>query len=336
MLGQPVSLLVPRVVGCRLTGRRRPKRGLHRHRPDHHRTSAQTRRPRRHRRIHRPRPGRPLAAGPSDDRQHGRGIRRHHGLLPLGRGNHPLSGSNEPAAQRSKLRWSKSYAKASRALLWRDFAQRRPALSEDLVEFDRGSVEPCLAGPTRPEDRVPLATVPASFRAAYKRAAPAPAPTETERPLRDGDIAIAAISSCTNTSNPFQMIAAGLLAHNCRGAGLRAKPWVKTSISPGSRRRHRHAGTRRPAGRAGGATRNFQLRRRLRLHDLRRWRQPGRCRRPPDRRLAAAQNDLIVLGVISTNRNVRGGHGCTLPFAAPIWRLRRWSLRTPSPGSVLH
>src|SRR3954454_19606293 len=120
--------------------------------------------------------------------------------------------------------------------MWRE-AGVEPVFQE-VVQFDLGTVEPCLAGPSRPEDRVPLAAVPANFRECFaERAggAAVPDPVQAPRPLRHGDIAIAAISSCTNTSNAFQMFAAGLVAHNAAARGLRAKPWVKSSLSPGSR-----------------------------------------------------------------------------------------------------
>jgi aconitate hydratase len=110
---------------------------------------------------------------------------------------------------------------------------------ERVLDFDLGSVEPSLAGPSRPEDLVALADAPARFRTAFAArgtaAAAAPPVTAAVRPLQHGDIAIAAIASCTNTANPFQMIAAGLLARNAVAKGLRAKPWIKTSFSPGSR-----------------------------------------------------------------------------------------------------
>jgi len=113
-----------------------------------------------------------------------------------------------------------------------------------VVELDLGAVEPSLAGPRRPQDRVPLAAVPASFAAAYPEALPEPG-----RPARsavievggrsaavtDGSIVIAAITSCTNTSNPTVMVGAGLLARNAVAHGLRVSPAVKTSLAPGSR-----------------------------------------------------------------------------------------------------
>jgi aconitate hydratase len=110
---------------------------------------------------------------------------------------------------------------------------------ETVLEFDLGSVEPSLAGPSRPESLVALADAPRSFRSAFAAqgaaAAEAPPVTSVARPLQHGDIAVASIASCTNTANPYQMIAAGLLARNAVAKGLRTKPWIKTSFSPGSR-----------------------------------------------------------------------------------------------------
>jgi len=105
----------------------------------------------------------------------------------------------------------------------------------DVVEIDLGAVGPSLAGPRRPQDRRSLGQVPGSFREAFPAAeAVAPGP-EADRPLRSGDIVLAAITSCTNTSNPDGMLGAGLLARNAVARGLSARPWVKTSLSPGSR-----------------------------------------------------------------------------------------------------
>ena len=110
---------------------------------------------------------------------------------------------------------------------------------ETVLEFDLGSVEPSLAGPSRPESLVPLSDAPRTFRSAFAArgaaAAEAPPVASLSRPLQHGDIAVASIASCTNTANPYQMIAAGLLARNAVAKGLRTKPWIKTSFSPGSR-----------------------------------------------------------------------------------------------------
>ena len=97
----------------------------------------------------------------------------------------------------------------------------------ERVRIDLSAVTPSLAGPRRPQDRVALAGVPANARAAIGSAKDGPVP--------DGAVAIAAITSCTNTSNPHVMVAAGLLARNARARGLTAKPWVKTSLAPGSK-----------------------------------------------------------------------------------------------------
>ncbi len=122
--------------------------------------------------------------------------------------------------------------------LWR--SDHEP-LFTDVLELDLASVEPSLAGPKRPQDRVPLSRVAASFAERLPElAGDAPLDAEcrvegTDYGLRHGDVVIAAITSCTNTSNPSVMIGAGLLAKKAVERGLRSKPWVKTSLAPGSR-----------------------------------------------------------------------------------------------------
>jgi aconitate hydratase len=138
-----------------------------------------------------------------------------------------------------------AYAKAQG--LWRENA-RKPADYTDIVELDLATVEPSLAGPRRPQDRVPLHAAKEVFEAAQKtmaeeRTRENPQATGqalatlggTRFDVKDGAVLIAAITSCTNTSNPAVLIAAGLLARNAHRRGLSAKPWVKTSLSPGSR-----------------------------------------------------------------------------------------------------
>ena len=128
-----------------------------------------------------------------------------------------------------------AYAKAQG--LWHDPGAPEPVYSEHL-SLDLGDVEPSLAGPARPQDRVALAAARDSFRLAIDRP-PATAPTEPaaapHHQMQDGDVVIAAITSCTNTSNPQVMVGAGLLAQKAVERGLRSKPWVKTSLAPGSR-----------------------------------------------------------------------------------------------------
>ena len=120
--------------------------------------------------------------------------------------------------------------------------EAEPRFSEQL-SLDMGSVEPSLAGPTRPQDRVPLPAMKSSFetllgekyerQSGSKRVALEVDGTATE--LFDGAVVIAAITSCTNTSNPSVMIGAGLLARNAVKRGLSVPPYVKTSLAPGSR-----------------------------------------------------------------------------------------------------
>jgi aconitate hydratase len=98
----------------------------------------------------------------------------------------------------------------------------------ETVELDLDTVEPSLAGPRRPQDRVTLSQVWKSFTDVYE-------PRETTADVKDGSVVIAAITSCTNTSNPSVMMAAGLLAKKAVERGLTTKPWVKTSLAPGSR-----------------------------------------------------------------------------------------------------
>jgi aconitate hydratase len=117
-----------------------------------------------------------------------------------------------------------------------------PAFSSHL-RLDLGSVTPSLAGPRRPQDRVPLAQMRAQWRTElagpFGKKEPAAAVdvalNGATSQISDGSVVIAAITSCTNTSNPSVLIAAGLLARNAVNRGLARKPWVKTSLAPGSR-----------------------------------------------------------------------------------------------------
>ncbi len=117
--------------------------------------------------------------------------------------------------------------------LWAETGE--PTFS-NIVEIDLSNVETSLAGPRRPEERVSLADVPAAFLTAFpNEKIDTPNFELLDRPLQHGDIVIAAITSCTNTSNPSVMIRAGLLARNAVERGLSTKPWVKGTLSPGSR-----------------------------------------------------------------------------------------------------
>ncbi len=131
------------------------------------------------------------------------------------------------------------YAKAQG--LWRDDTDAEPVFT-DIVPLDMSKVEPSLAGPKRPQDKVLLSDAARSYRALEPnlgrggKAGLRQAKIKDEDwLLSDGDIVIAAITSCTNTSNPATMMAAGLLARHAVARGLRCAPWVKTSLAPGSR-----------------------------------------------------------------------------------------------------
>ncbi len=133
-----------------------------------------------------------------------------------------------------------AYAKAQG--MWRNPGDE-PVFTSSLA-LDMSTVEASLAGPKRPQDRVALPNVPQAFKAATEldiggHKANADSKTFTldgqQHELRDGAVVIAAITSCTNTSNPSVLLAAGLLAKNAVKKGLRSKPWVKTSLAPGSK-----------------------------------------------------------------------------------------------------
>ncbi len=131
-----------------------------------------------------------------------------------------------------------AYAKAQG--LYRTDSTPDPEFSS-VLELDLGAVEPSLAGPKRPQDRVALTAVKQAFAKELPGllkpgAAPdATATTADGHTLGHGSVVIAAITSCTNTSNPSVLMAAGLLARNAVRKGLRSKPWVKTSLAPGSK-----------------------------------------------------------------------------------------------------
>lgn len=131
--------------------------------------------------------------------------------------------------------------------LYRENSDIEPEYS-DVVEIDLAEVVPCVSGPKRPQDRVPLTEIKRSFReiltspvneggfaASGSRDSVSVNIDGSAISLKDGFIAIAAITSCTNTSNPSVMLAAGILARNARARGLAIPKWVKTSLAPGSR-----------------------------------------------------------------------------------------------------
>ncbi len=133
-----------------------------------------------------------------------------------------------------------AYAKAQG--MWRDSNSPDPVFT-DVLHLDLSTVQPSLAGPRRPQDKVLLSQADEAFEAelagGYKKAGDEGqkryAVAGADHDLGHGDVVIAAITSCTNTSNPNVLVAAGLVARKARALGLHSKPWVKTSLAPGSK-----------------------------------------------------------------------------------------------------
>ena len=242
MLGSPLVLALPPVLGIRLTGRARP--GV---------TATDvaltiTERLRRHgvvgRFVEFHGPG--LDGLPVADRATVANMAPEYGAtcvyFPIDRAVVDYLAFTGRDAHRVAL--VEAYARAQG--LWRDAGSPTPVFDEDL-ELDLSEIGTSLAGPLRPEQRLPLSGVAASFardRASLHRGGAAGERQAAVadggrilggRTLGDGDVVLAALTSCTNTSNPALMIAAGLLARNAVARGLATRPWVKTSLAPGSR-----------------------------------------------------------------------------------------------------
>jgi aconitate hydratase len=132
---------------------------------------------------------------------------------------------------------TEAYSKAQG--MWRTADTPDPVFT-DTLSLDMSTVQPSLAGPKRPQDRVPLTQVDEVFNASLAGAYsdvtshPRHAVEGEDHGIANGDVVIAAITSCTNTSNPSVLVAAGLVARKAREKGLTRKPWVKTSLAPGS------------------------------------------------------------------------------------------------------
>ncbi|MGB0748859.1 MAG: aconitate hydratase AcnA [Magnetospiraceae bacterium] len=130
-----------------------------------------------------------------------------------------------------------AYAKAQG--MWREAGGPEPVFTSSL-ELDMSTVEPAISGPKRPQDRIALSNAASAFKEALPTLAGGPvngreiAVSGADYSLSDGDVTIAAITSCTNTSNPSVLVAAGLVAKKAAAKGLKSKPWVKTSLAPGS------------------------------------------------------------------------------------------------------
>ncbi len=187
------------------------------------------------------------------------------------------------------------------------FAAPDEPLYTDVVELDLADVEPSLAGPRRPQDRVPLQAAKAAFAGvvdelAAGRQAAADAgngAAAAEPGVDDGAVVIAAITSCTNTSNPSVMIAAGLVAQRAVERGLRPRPWVKTSLAPGSlvvTEYLRAAGLLEPLERLGFGLVGYGCTTCI-----------GNSGPLPDDVAAVVrEKDLVVAAVLSGNRNFEG------------------------------
>jgi len=206
--------------------------------------------------------------------------------------------------------------------LWRTEVE---PIYDERLEFDLGQVGRTLSGPSRPEQRIDIARAPRGFREAFP--ARADAAHETCGPIGDGSVVIAAITSCTNTSNPTVMIAAGLLARNAVRAGLTTKPWVKTSLAPGSRRvtdYFRAAGLDRPLDALGFQVVGYGCMTCM----------GGSGDLLPDVAKAIAERDPATVAVLSGNRN----------FEARVHRSVRANYLASPPlvvayaiaGSILH
>ena len=245
MLGQPVTMLIPQVVGFRLTGQLPPgatatdlvltvtemlrKKGVVEKFVEYFGDGLK----------HLPLADRATIANMAPE--YGSTC----GIFPIDEETlRYLELSGRPTEQVALV---EAYAKAQG--LWRH--DGAPAADyTDVLELDMSTVVPSLAGPKRPQDRVPVTQLKQVYRKTLEqmsaeRAKKNPAATgvgpvtaaggTSGYEVRDGAVLIAAITSCTNTSNPSVMLGAGLLARNAARKGLKAKPWVKTSLSPGSR-----------------------------------------------------------------------------------------------------
>jgi aconitate hydratase len=237
MLGQPISMLIPEVVGFKLTGK--PREGITA--TDVVLTVTQMLRKKGvvGKFVEFYGPG--LAAMTLADRATIANMAPEYGATC---GFFPVDGETlEYLATSSRtparVALVEKYAKAQG--LFRTRATPDPVFT-DLLELDLSTVQPSLAGPKRPQDRVLLGEAKTGFAASmeteFKKGASELASRYAVEgknfDLGNGDVVIAAITSCTNTSNPGVMIAAGILARNAAERGLTAKPWVKTSLAPGS------------------------------------------------------------------------------------------------------
>jgi aconitate hydratase len=179
----------------------------------------------------------PAAGRPRDDRQHGPEYGATCGIFPIDAETIKFLTFTGRDPERVAL--VEAYAKAQG--MWAEPGSPEPVFT-DVLELDLSTVEPALAGPKRPQDKVLLSALAKEFTSDLTSAFKVPAGDESKAvpvkgadySLKQGDVVIAAITSCTNTSNPSVLVAAGLLAKKAVEKGLTSKPWVKTSLAPGS------------------------------------------------------------------------------------------------------
>lgn len=219
--------------------------------------------------------------------------------------------TGRPASQVSQI---EQYLGEQGMFLRHDGSQQDPVYTGEVLNLDLGSVEPSLSGPKRPHDRVDMSKLPSEF----KEGLTAPVsfkgfglkPEASSKPvkinfqgneyeLNHGSVVIAAITSCTNTSNPDVMLAAGLLAKNAVGKGLRVKPYIKTTLSPGSgvvREYFKAAGVQEHLDQLGFTIAGYGC--------MTCIGNSGEI--PSEVQDAIVENDLVASAVLSGNRNFEG------------------------------
>ncbi len=235
MLGQPISMVIPEVIGVRFSGKLRPgctatdlvltvtqmlrKRGVVGKFVEFF--------------------GAGLAEMPLEDRATIGNMAPEYGatcgFFPID--NETLRYLKATGRKTAHIELVERYARAQG--LFHDRKSEEPSFT-DVLDLDLDSVEPSLAGPRRPQDRVALSSVGEDFASCLENVFKVDDPAKrvniegSDNSIGHGDVVIAAITSCTNTSNPYVMLGAGLLARNAVERGLKVKPWVKTSLAPGS------------------------------------------------------------------------------------------------------
>ena len=233
MLGQPVSMLIPEVVGFKLTGTMREgttatdlvlkvvqmlrKKGVVNKFVEFY--------------------GEGLDRLPLADRATIANMAPEYGATC---GFFPIDGETlrylrQTGRDDGRVALVEAYARANG--MWRDAGY--DPIYTDTLHLDMGEIVPAISGPKRPQDFLPLTDAKASFaremEASFKRPMGVEVPVKGEGfTMSSGKVVIASITSCTNTSNPYVMIGAGLVARKARALGLTRKPWVKTSLAPGS------------------------------------------------------------------------------------------------------